>query len=335
MCAQLSRETRRSQNFVFIIISFYDSVIGLYMEPLTSSGSAVLQEVEESTTTTTTWLVGVDWHDEVPFFFGGVAVAVGVIYNESQKHTTKASWTTNVEPSVKWDHNWDRCDPASLVKPSKNKNSSDEKDAKYAENELKKNTPTATRHLLLIRHGQYNTDGEEDNQRYLTELGRKQAEYAGQRLKDLGLSYTVLLSSTMTRAKETADIIQKFFPNLPRKETDMLRTGAPIPPEPPNDHWQPKKQFLQDGARIEAAFKNVFHRADPSQEIDSHEIVVCHGNVIRYFVCRALQFPPEAWIRISLNHASITWITIRPSGRVFIRHLGESGFMPADKVSGD
>ena len=34
-------------------------------------------------------------------------------------------------------------------------------------------------------------------------------------------------------------------------------------------------------------------------------------NVCRYFVCRALQFPPEAWLRISLKHASITWITIR------------------------
>ena len=33
--------------------------------------------------------------------------------------------------------------------------------------------------------------------------------------------------------------------------------------------------------------------------------------VYRYFVCRALQFPPEAWLRISLKHASITWITIR------------------------
>ncbi|XP_060077026.1 serine/threonine-protein phosphatase PGAM5, mitochondrial-like [Ylistrum balloti] len=265
---------------------------------------------------------------------GGVAVAAGVVYkNDPQKFHADASWTSNFEPSVKWDHNWDKCEPASLVKPSKNQNSSEEKDAKDAENELKKHTATATRHLLLIRHGQYNTDGEEDSQRYLTELGRKQAEYTGQRLKDLGLSYTILLSSTMTRAKETADIIQKFFPDVPRKETDMLREGAPIPPEPPMGHWRPEKQFLQDGSRIEAAYKNLFHRADASQETDSHEIVVCHANVIRYFVCRALQFPPEAWLRIRLNHASITWITIRPSGRVSIRHLGESGFMPADKVS--
>lgn len=50
-------------------------------------------------------------------------------------------------------------------------------------------------------------------------------------------------------------------------------------------------------------------------------------------VCRALQFPPEAWLRISLDHASITWVTIRPSGRVSIRRLGDSGFIPAKEVT--
>ena len=45
--------------------------------------------------------------------------------------------------------------------------------------------------------------------------------------------------------------------------------------------------------RIEAAFRKYFHRAESSQKEDSYEIIVCHANVIRYFVCRALQFPPE------------------------------------------
>lgn len=48
---------------------------------------------------------------------------------------------------------------------------------------------------------------------------------------------------------------------------------------------------------------------------------------------RALQFPPEAWLRISLHHASLTWIYIRPNGRVGIRVLGEAGFMPVNKMS--
>ena len=30
------------------------------------------------------------------------------------------------------------------------------------------------RHIILIRHGQYNLDGKTDDQRYLTELGKEQ-----------------------------------------------------------------------------------------------------------------------------------------------------------------
>ena len=44
----------------------------------------------------------------------------------------------------------------------------------------------------------------------------------------------------MTRAKETADIIHKQLPELPREESDLLREGAPIPPEPPVGHWRPE-----------------------------------------------------------------------------------------------
>jgi hypothetical protein len=31
------------------------------------------------------------------------------------------------------------------------------------------------------------------------------------------------------------------------------------------------------------------------QKEDSYEVVVCHANVIRYFVCKALQVPTEVW----------------------------------------
>ena len=51
--------------------------------------------------------------------------------------------------------------------------------------------------------------------------------------------------------------------------------------------------LIISGFRIEAAFRKYFHRAESSQKEDSYEIIVCHANVIRYFVCRALQFPPE------------------------------------------
>jgi len=221
--------------------------------------------------------------------------------------------------------NWDRRNPESLVKPSKGK----EDDARYNA-QIANVTPTAKRHIILIRHGQYNTDGKNDIERYLTPIGREQAALAGQRLKELGHSYTHLIVSTMTRAQETAAIIKEHLPpTVAVSHCAMLEEGAPIPPEPPVGDWKPEPyQFFEDGARIEAAFRKHIHRASASQKEDSYEVIVCHGNVIRYFLCRVLQFPGDAWLRIALRHASMSIITILPSGRVVLRSVGDTGYFP-------
>ena len=58
---------------------------------------------------------------------------------------------------VKWDDNWDRRDPKSLVKPLKD-NATDEEKAAYEE-KLVANTSKASRVMVLVRHGQYNLSG--------------------------------------------------------------------------------------------------------------------------------------------------------------------------------
>lgn len=118
------------------------------------------------------------------------------------------------------------------------------------------------------------------------------------------------------------------------------------------------QEYFQDGSRIEAAFRNYVYRADNRQKEDSYDIIVCHGNVIRYFVCRysalrtvfflckekfksskiciffrALQLPPEAWLRMQVNHASITWLCIRPNGIVSLKSLGDCGHLPPDLLT--
>lgn len=103
---------------------------------------------------------------------------------------------------------------------------------------------------------------------------------------------------------------------------------------PEIDYWNPDEwEFFTDNARIEAAFRKYIHRAEPSQQGDSHEMLVCHGNVIRYFVCRALQIPPEAWLRFNIHHASITWLVLYPNGRVVVKFFGDVGFMPKKYVT--
>lgn len=100
--------------------------------------------------------------------------------------------------------------------------------------------PTAVRHLFLIRHGQYNLEGKNDLERYLTELGRKQAAFTGDRLKTMNLPWDKIIRSTMTRAQETGKIISTKLPNVPIENCSLIEEGAPIQPEPAIGHWRPE-----------------------------------------------------------------------------------------------
>ncbi|KAG9509090.1 Serine/threonine-protein phosphatase PGAM5, mitochondrial, partial [Fragariocoptes setiger] len=246
--------------------------------------------------------------------------------------TANETSSSNVSPGQQWDFDWDKRDPSSLVKPLQHPFPSEE-ELKKQSDKLEQVRSHATRHLILVRHGQYNLKGASDEERKLTILGKEQAEFTGVRLKELALPYTRIIQSSMTRARETASIISKHLPDLPVQSCDFLREGAPIQPVPESPNWKPEKKFFEDGARIEAAFRRYFHRAEPDQKEDSYEILACHANVIRYFICRALQFPPEAWLRFSLHNCSITWIAIRPSGRVVVYSVGDIGHMPPTKLT--
>lgn len=232
------------------------------------------------------------------------------------------------QSGLRWDSNWDMCEKG--TKKLKKR----EDQSVLQQEESKEIKPTAVRHLLFIRHGQYLVDAENEDDKVLTEQGRLQANQTGERLKNLNLKYTKLVCSTLIRAAETADIIAKYLPDLPRETCPMLREGSPVKPDPSSSRWRPeKKQFFQDGPRIEAAFRKYVHRADLDQVGDSFEIYVCHANVIRYFVCRVLQFPPQGWLRMSIGHCGITWVTIRPNGRVSLKSLGDTGHLSPENLS--
>ncbi|XP_067636869.1 serine/threonine-protein phosphatase Pgam5, mitochondrial isoform X2 [Eurosta solidaginis] len=274
--------------------------------------------------------------------FSAVAIGTGaglaVYYYQRLReldNTVQNSWTNSNRPiseAAIWDSDWDCRDPSSIVRPLKNDTPQEQN--RY-NSELEKMSVKATRHVVLVRHGQYLDVGEHDKDHHLTELGRLQAKYTGQRLHALGIKWDKIIVSTMTRAQETSELLLKEIEYDPEKvkHCNYLREGAPIPPQPPVSHWRVEKSFFRDGARIEAAFRRYFHRARPEQEHDSYTLIIGHANVIRYFVCRALQIPPEAWLRMNINHGSITWLTINPSGNVSIKHLGESGYMPAKCLS--
>ena len=232
-----------------------------------------------------------------------------------------------------WNHNWDCRDPTALINPKKLQSLSSSGDNSEIVELLQRVTPSSTRNLFFIRHGQYVTQEKLDEHRKLTQLGKEQAICTGIRLRDFGHKYEQILESSMTRAIETSSFIQKQVKDAPVHRTDLLKEGSPINPDPGFKEWRPERNVFVDGPRIEAAFRKIVHRAEPSQKSDSYEIIVCHANVIRYFVCRALQLPPEAWLRLSLKHGSITCLSIYPDGFVTLKCLGEAGHIPSDKLS--
>lgn len=146
----------------------------------------------------------------------------------SSKHGDQNSLYEFEGKRQRWDYNWDKMAPTETDSDGKKEGS------------VEAVKPTASRTLILIRHGQYIWDPDCPDKRILTELGKKQAVVTGQRLKELGHSYSVLHFSTMPRATETAQIILQSLSDVSSRSCDLMREGAPIRPEPMSKTWHPE-----------------------------------------------------------------------------------------------
>ena len=94
----------------------------------------------------------------------------------------------------------------------------------------------------------------------------------------------------------------------------------------------------QDNEQFEEAFMKFFYRSDNVEP----NILVCHANIIRYFICRyfivtschtqvnvlqvfiayrCLQVTTSAWKRVAVSHCSITKIRINANGTTTLCNL--------------
>ncbi|CAF4731238.1 unnamed protein product [Rotaria sp. Silwood1] len=199
------------------------------------------------------------------------------------------------------------------------------------------NKTRGVRHIYLIRHGQYQTKTKFEDEKQLTELGNEQADWAGRALAESGISFTRLVQSGLIRAIQTATTINKYV-RLNKVEQDIdLNEGFPFLPEPAGRFIDDiaKGRLELETERMERVFHRYIHRPFPIQAEDSHELIVCHANVIRYFVCRALQIPADAWLRFNLFHCSITHLVCTSDGRVICYGIGDVGHIPQERRSND
>ncbi len=188
----------------------------------------------------------------------------------------------------------------------------------------------AVRVIYLIRHGQHdqaNPTGSELGGS-LTPLGVKQAEATARVFKSLPVSS--IHTSSLNRAEETARIISRqISANVPVQQTELLWECIPaltakvkqeIPAYTP-------VEVSQDKQRADVAFRKYFKVA---QDQEQHDIIVCHGNLIRYFVTVVLKADPASWVRMDICNCGITQVLIQPEGDMVVLCHNDWAHLPRE-----
>ena len=67
--------------------------------------------------------------------------------------------------------------------------------------------------------------------------------------------------------------------------------------------------------RLEYTFSQYFKAIE---DVEQHDILVCHGNILRYLICRVLQVAPEAWINADIHNCGISEVLIETSGKMML-----------------
>lgn len=197
------------------------------------------------------------------------------------------------------------------------------------------------RTLYIVRHGQYDSSIADADGGDLTELGHEQAELAGQYLAQLPIS--TVHCSTMVRARTTARIIAAALAIDPDEiiASDLLREAVPIIPPRfathffdliEQDNGFDHDRIHRDRQRADAAYEHYFVPARPD-EADVHDLLVCHGNILRYFTCRALNVDVSTWANMNIYHCGITSIEIGEDGLPRLIAHNETGHLPPKKIT--
>lgn len=193
-------------------------------------------------------------------------------------------------------------------------------------------TPFA-RNIVLVRHGNYAPDPKADPKLgpHLSPLGVAQAYLAGAQLAGIPQHFDALFVSPLQRARDTAAIIAGNFPGRSFTVLDDLEECTPPTRRPETTQDEKPEALASCKGQLDHLFDTHFK---PALSVERTEMYVCHGNVIRYLTTRALGVDTKAWLEMSVHHASITRIRVEADGRFKVINVGDSGFMPANMLTG-
>jgi len=186
-------------------------------------------------------------------------------------------------------------------------------------------------YVYLVRHGTYDRDPDRNADDVvangLNALGHEQAGLVGARLAALPIETAALISSNYRRARETADDIGQLLGKAPAIDT-LIHECAPA-----SDRFDSMRDH--DPGEVAACDSNLARAwakyMVPSPNADRHDVLVCHSNVIRWFVSHALAGDPRRWAEMEIGNASLTIIAVRPDGTTRLVCFSDVGHLPVPK----
>jgi serine/threonine-protein phosphatase PGAM5 len=186
----------------------------------------------------------------------------------------------------------------------------------------------STKTIVLLRHGQYiKRDQNKKQNEELTKLGVRQARFAGQKMKEF--QFDEIIHSTMPRAIQTAKIVKKEIKYRRKMHAEKLlcecvpRYNKKISK---NISLKDPKKLKKNAETLDAAYKKYFKPSKKDQTV----LLVCHGNVIRYLVCKHLGVDTRAWTKLDIQQCAFSVALISKKDQlnnVVLSH-NETGHIP-------
>jgi len=131
----------------------------------------------------------------------------------------------------------------------------------------------------------------------------------------------------MQRARDTAAVMHETLATLPVAQSPLLRECMPPVFESVEAEAAERAACAK---QLDQAFAEFF---TPTKNANRNDILVAHGNVIRYLVMKALKVDTRAWLGMSVPHASLTVIQVYADGSTKVLAVGDSGHIPSPLLS--
>jgi serine/threonine-protein phosphatase PGAM5 len=190
--------------------------------------------------------------------------------------------------------------------------------------------PRGVHYIYLIRHGTYDRDTVNTDDRIggaLNALGHEQARLVGTRLASLPVKFRALVTSDFTRARETADEIGTILHMSPVLDS-LIHECTPAADNPDYMKNHSAGEIALCESNLAAAWAKYMV---PTPDADTNDLLVCHGNFIRWMVTHAVGGDTTRWPHMEIANGSLTILAVRPDGQTRLVIFSDASHIPLEK----